>query len=170
VIMLTVPLAVSGGLAGLYFTTVGAELFGLWETRGTLNIYSQIGMTILIGLAAKNGILLVEFTNQLRAQGIAFDAALRDAARARLRPILMTSISTALGAFPLVVGSGPGSGGRRAIGIVVFSGVLVATFLTLFVVPVAYSVFARRTAVPGELDREVDAIEATPAVGAIPGR
>ncbi len=170
VIMLTVPLAVSGGLAGLYLTSLGADLFGLWETRGTLNIYSQIGMTILIGLATKNGILLVEFANQLRAQGIAFDAAIRDAARARLRPILMTSISTALGAFPLVIGSGPGSGGRRAIGIVVFAGVLVATFLTLFVVPVAYSILARRTAVPGELDRAVDAIEAEPAVGAVAGR
>ena len=168
VIMLTVPLAVSGGLAGLYLTTLGADVFGLWETRGTLNIYSQIGMTILIGLAAKNGILLVEFANQLRARGRDFDAAIREAARARLRPILMTSIATALGAFPLVVGSGPGSGGRRAIGIVVFAGVLVATFLTLFVVPVAYSLFARRTAVPGELDRRVDEIEAatSPAVGA----
>jgi len=170
VIMLTVPLAVSGGLAGLWLTTVGADTFGLWETRGTLNIYSQIGMTILIGLAAKNGILLVEFANQLRAQGRAFDDALREAARARLRPILMTSIATALGAFPLVVGSGPGSGGRRAIGIVVFAGVLVATFLTLFVVPVAYALLARRTAVPGELDRRVDAIEAEgasePRVGA----
>lgn len=166
VIMLTVPLAVSGGLAGLYLTSLGADLFGLWETRGTLNIYSQIGMTILIGLATKNGILLVEFANQLRAQGVAFEAAIRDAARARLRPILMTSISTALGAFPLVIGSGPGSGGRRAIGIVVFAGVLVATFLTLFVVPVAYSILARRTAVPGELDRAVDAIEAGTGVGA----
>ena len=166
VIMLTVPLAVSGGLAGLFLTSLGADLFGLWETRGTLNIYSQIGMTILIGLATKNGILLVEFANQLRAQGIAFETAIRDAARARLRPILMTSISTALGAFPLVIGSGPGSGGRRAIGIVVFAGVLVATFLTLFVVPVAYSILARRTAVPGELDRAVDAIEAEIGVGA----
>ncbi len=177
VIMLTVPLAVSGGLAGLYLTSVGSEVFGLWETRGTLNIYSQIGMTILIGLAAKNGILLVEFANQLRSQGRDFEAAIREAARARLRPILMTSISTALGAFPLVIGSGPGSGGRRAIGIVVFSGVLVATFLTLFVVPVAYSLFAGRTAVPGELDRQVDEIEAAsspaigaPAIGALSGR
>ena len=110
--------------------------------------------------------------NQLRSQGREFDVAIREAARARLRPILMTSIATALGAFPLVIGSGPGSGGRRAIGIVVFTGVLVATFLTLFVVPVAYSLFARRTAVPGELDRQVDAIEAetSPAVGALSGR
>jgi len=171
VIMLTVPLAVSGGLAGLWLASLGAD-FGLWETRGTLNIYSQIGMTILIGLAAKNGILLVEFANQLRSRGLAFDEAIREAARARLRPILMTSIATALGAFPLVIGSGPGSGGRRAIGIVVFAGVLVATFLTLFVVPVAYALFARRTAVPGELDRRVDAIEAETAgaVGMTSGR
>jgi len=162
VIMLSVPLAVSGALAGLYAATVGADTFGLWETRGSLNIYSQIGMTILIGLATKNGILLVEFTNQLRARGIAFDEAIRQAARGRLRPILMTGISTALGALPLVLGSGPGSGGRRAIGIVVFTGVLTATFLTLFVVPVAYSILGRRTTLPGAREREIDALEASP--------
>lgn len=164
VIMLTVPLAVAGALAGLHAATVGAERFGWWETRGTLNIYSQIGMTILIGLAAKNGILLVEFTNQLRGRGVAFHEAVREAARSRLRPILMTGISTALGALPLVLGSGPGSGGRRAIGIVVFTGVLTATLLTLFVVPVAYSLLARRTRLPGELEREIDVLEATPGV------
>lgn len=163
VIMLTVPIAVSGALAGLHATTVGGEMFGWWETRGTLNIYSQIGMTILIGLAAKNGILVVEFANQLRSKGMAFDEAVREASRSRLRPILMTGISTALGALPLVLGSGPGSGGRRAIGIVVFSGVLTATFLTLFVVPVAYSVLARRTRVPGALEREIDELAALPA-------
>jgi multidrug efflux pump len=161
VIMLSVPLAVSGALAGLYGATLGAESLGLWETRGSLNIYSQIGMTILIGLATKNGILLVEFTNQLRARGIAFDDAIREAARGRLRPILMTGISTALGALPLVLGSGPGSGGRRAIGIVVFTGVLTATFLTLFVVPVAYSILGRRTKLPGAREREIDALEAS---------
>jgi multidrug efflux pump len=160
VIMLTVPLAVSGALAGLHMATLGSDLFGWWETKGSLNIYSQIGMTILIGLAAKNGILLVEFTNQLRARGVAFDLAVREAATGRLRPILMTGISTALGALPLVLGSGPGSGGRRAIGIVVFAGVMTATFLTLFVVPVAYSFLARRTKLPGERDREVEALEA----------
>ena len=163
VIMLTVPLAVSGALAGLHAATVGAKSFGLWETTGSLNIYSQIGMTILIGLAAKNGILLVEFTNQLRARGMAFDDAIRQAASGRLRPILMTGISTALGALPLVLGSGPGSGGRRAIGIVVFAGVLTATFLTLFVVPVAYGVLARRTKLPGERERELEALEASTA-------
>ncbi|HKK53571.1 MAG TPA: efflux RND transporter permease subunit [Myxococcota bacterium] len=160
VIMLTVPLAVAGALAGLYATTIGAERLGWWETTGTLNIYSQIGMTILIGLAAKNGILLVEFANQLRGRGVAFEEAVREAARSRLRPILMTGISTALGALPLVLGSGPGSGGRRAIGIVVFTGVLSATFFTLFVVPVAYSVLARRTKRPGEREREIDRLEA----------
>ncbi|MBW2501041.1 MAG: efflux RND transporter permease subunit, partial [Deltaproteobacteria bacterium] len=162
VIMLTVPLAVSGALAGLYMATVGAETLGWWETRGSLNIFSQIGMTILIGLAAKNGILVVEFANQLRARGVEFHQAIREAARSRLRPILMTGISTALGALPLVLGSGPGSGGRRAIGVVVFAGVLTATFLTLFVVPVAYSVLARRTGVPGERERELDALESVP--------
>ena len=161
VIMLTVPLAVSGALAGLRLASVGAEQLGWWETTGSLNIYSQIGMTILIGLAAKNGILLVEFANQLRARGADFDEAVREAATARLRPILMTGISTALGALPLVLGSGPGSGGRRAIGIVVFSGVLTATFLTLFVVPVAYSILARRTEIPGARERELDALEAS---------
>jgi multidrug efflux pump len=165
VIMLTVPLAVSGALAGLYLANVGTDTLGWWETRGSLNIYSQIGMTILIGLAAKNGILLVEFANQLRGRGVAFDEAVREAARSRLRPILMTGISTALGALPLVLGSGPGSGGRRAIGIVVFSGVMTATLLTLFVVPVAYTLLARHTKLPGQREREIDALEGreTPA-------
>jgi len=165
VIMLTVPLAVSGALAGLHGATVGARSLGWWETTGSLNIYSQIGMTILIGLATKNGILLVEFANQLRGRGVAFEQAVREAARSRLRPILMTGISTALGALPLVLGSGPGSGGRRAIGIVVFTGVLTATFLTLFVVPVAYSVLARRTQRPGEREREIDALAAAHSDG-----
>jgi len=163
--MLTVPLAVSGALAGLHGATVGARSLGWWETTGSLNIYSQIGMTILIGLATKNGILLVEFANQLRGRGVAFEQAVREAARSRLRPILMTGISTALGALPLVLGSGPGSGGRRAIGIVVFTGVLTATFLTLFVVPVAYSVLARRTQRPGEREREIDALAAAHSDG-----
>jgi multidrug efflux pump len=158
VIMLTVPLAVAGALCGLRLTTVGAEL-GWWETRGSLNLYSQIGMTILIGLAAKNGILIVEFANQLRGQGIEFREAVVSAASNRLRPILMTGISTALGALPLVLATGPGSGGRRAIGVVVFSGVMSATFLTLFVVPVAYTFLAKRTRQPGEVDRRLERFE-----------
>jgi multidrug efflux pump len=152
VIMLTVPLAVAGGLLGLVLTD------------GTLNIYSQIGMTILIGLAAKNGILIVEFANQLRAQGRGFDQAVVEAARTRLRPILMTGISTAIGALPLVLASGAGSGGRQTIGVVVFGGVLFATLFTLVVVPVAYSVLARGTKLPGTVERQLERYE-----GAEPG-
>ena len=148
VILLSVPLAIVGALLGL-------ELSG-----GSLNIYSQIGMTILIGLSAKNGILIVEFANQLRSRGLEFDDAVREAARTRMRPILMTGISTALGALPLVLGTGPGSGGRQAIGIVVFSGVIFATFLTLFVVPVAYSILGRRTQAPDTVARRLERYEA----------
>ncbi len=154
VIMLTVPLAVAGGL------------FGLWISGGSINLYSQIGMTILIGLAAKNGILIVEFANQLRERGLAFEDAVREAALTRLRPILMTSIATAIGALPLFLRGGPGAGGRGAIGVVVFAGVLVATFFTLFVVPVAYSVVARRTQLPGAVSHQLARLEReTPAVG-----
>jgi multidrug efflux pump len=147
IIMLTVPLAIAGALAGL---VVAGE---------SLNIYSQIGMTILIGLAAKNGILIVEFANQLRAQGIPFQEAVEEASRTRLRPILMTGISTALGALPLILGTGPGSGGRQSIGIVVFAGVLFATFFTIFVVPVAYALVARRTQLPGAVEQRLEGYE-----------
>lgn len=148
VIMLTVPLAIAGAL------------FGLWMLGGSINIYSQIGMTILIGLAAKNGILIVEFTNQLRSAGYDVLSAVEEASAQRLRPILMTGLSTALGALPLLFGGGAGSGGRRAIGITVFAGVTFATLFTLFVVPVAYSVLARRTQVPGSVARRLEALEA----------
>ena len=148
VILLSVPLAVVGALVGL-------QLSG-----GSLNVYSQIGMTILIGLSAKNGILIVEFANRLRAQGKDFDEAVREAARTRMRPILMTGISTALGALPLVLGTGPGSGGRQAIGVVVFAGVIFATFLTLFVVPVAYSLLGRRTQAPDTIAKRLESYEA----------
>ena len=148
VIMLSVPLAIFGALAGLAFVNKGAE-WGLWDMRGTINIYSQIGMTILIGIAAKNGILIVEFANQLRDQGLDFQAAILEAAKTRLRPILMTGLSTAIGVLPLLIGQGPGSGGRNAIGVVVFSGVVFATGFTVFVVPVFYVVLAKRTQLPG---------------------
>ncbi|MCA9512357.1 MAG: efflux RND transporter permease subunit [Myxococcales bacterium] len=147
VIMLTVPLAVAGAL------------FGLWLLGGSINIYSQIGMTILIGLAAKNGILVVEFANQLRSAGVAFGEAVVQAAETRLRPILMTGLSTALGALPLLFGGGPGAGGRRAIGVVVVAGVTFATFFTLFVVPAAYAVLARRTQLPDAVARRLEALE-----------
>ncbi|WP_064609584.1 efflux RND transporter permease subunit [Photobacterium sp. J15] len=136
VIMLTVPLAMFGALLGLYFTDQ------------TLNIYSQIGIIMLIGLAAKNGILIVEFANQLRDQGEAFEQAILDAAAARLRPILMTAITTAAGAVPLIVASGAGAETRLVIGIVVLSGILVATLFTLLVVPVVYRLLARNTHSP----------------------
>lgn len=144
VIMLTVPLAMIGGLLGLY--VMGA----------TLNIYTQIGLIMLVGLAAKNGILIVEFINQLRDEGVEFHTAIIEASEIRLRPILMTSITTAVGAIPLIIATGAGSETRAAIGIVVFFGILVATFFTIFVVPTAYSLLCRRTGSPGDVARRLE--------------
>ncbi len=138
VIMLTVPLAVAGALGGL------------WIAGSTLNIYSQIGIVMLIGLAAKNGILIVEFANQLRDEGIEFTEALLRASALRLRPILMTALSTAVGAVPLVIAHGAGAGSRRTIGVVVFVGIMFASALTLVVIPVLYDLLARTTGSPGE--------------------
>lgn len=139
VIILTVPLAIGGGLLGLY-------LFGQ-----SLNIYSQIGLIMLIGLAAKNGILIVEFVNQLRDEGLDVTDAIMEASKVRFRPILMTGITTIMGAIPLVLASGAGSETRVVIGIVILSGVAAATIFTLFVVPVAYHLIARRTGSPGDV-------------------
>ncbi|TGY89627.1 efflux RND transporter permease subunit [Marinicauda algicola] len=144
VIMLTVPLAVAGGL------------FGLYMAGSSLNIFSQIGLVILIGLAAKNGILIVEFANQLREQGRDLLTATLDAAETRFRPILMTGISTAIGAFPLVVASGPGAESRITIGVVIFTGVMVATLFTLFVIPAAYAVLGRYTKTPNWVSRKLE--------------
>ncbi len=143
VIMLTVPLAILGGMLGLYVT------------GSTFNLYSQIGLIMLMGLAAKNGILIVEFANQLRDRGVEFTEALLEASSARLRPILMTNLTAVAGAIPLVVSSGAGAETRFVIGVVVISGVLVATFLTLFFVPVAYSLLARNTGSPGDVERQL---------------
>ena len=143
VIMLTVPLAMAGGLLGLYLT------------GNTLNLYSQIGLVMLVGLAAKNGILIVEFTNQLRDRQFSFYRAVLQAAEIRLRPIVMTGITTAAGALPLIFSSGAGAETRMVIGVVVLSGVISATLFTLFVVPVAYSVLARRTTLPGVIERRL---------------
>jgi len=143
VIMLTVPLAMAGAL------------LGLWLTGQSLNIYSQIGLIMLVGLAAKNGILIVEFANQLRDEGKGFDAALLEAADVRLRPIIMTGITTAAGSIPLLLSSGAGAETRTVIGTVILSGVLAATLFTLFVVPVAYSALARNTKSPGAVDRQL---------------
>lgn len=137
VIMLTVPLAMGGGLLGLYITD------------SSLNIYSQIALIILVGLSAKNGILIVEFANQLRDRGVEFSQALIQAAEIRFRPILMTGLTTIAGAIPLVISSGAGSETRLVIGIVILSGVSAATIFTLFIVPVAYDLLARHTNSPG---------------------
>jgi multidrug efflux pump len=143
VIMLTVPLAIFGGMLGLYLT------------GSSLNLYSQIGLIMLVGLAAKNGILIVEFANQLRDRGVEFQTALLEASSARLRPILMTSLTAVAGAIPLVISSGAGAETRFVIGTVVIAGVIVATILTLFLVPVAYNLLARNTGSPGDVARQL---------------
>ena len=132
-------------------------LAGLWLTGNTINIYSQIGLVMLVGLAAKNGILIVEFANQLRDQGMEFMEALIMACEVRLRPIIMTTLTTAAGTLPLILASGPGAETRQVIGIVVFSGVTAAAALTLFVVPVAYRLIARGAGSPRANSRRLDA-------------
>lgn len=144
VIILTVPLAISGALAGLYFT------------GNSLNVYTQIGLIMLVGLAAKNGILIVEFVNQLRDEGMEFSKALIRAAETRLRPIVMTSITTMAGSIPLILSSGAGEETRKAIGIVILFGVLAATFFTLFIVPIAYDLLARNTGSPRDVERQLN--------------
>jgi multidrug efflux pump len=141
VIMFTGPLAILGALLGLH-------LIGL-----SLNIYSQVGLVMLVGLAAKNGILIVEFANQLRDQGRAFREALEEAALTRLRPILMTTMA---GSTPLIASSGAGAETRLVIGTVIFAGVALATVLTLFVVPVAYDLLARGAGSPGDVSRRLE--------------
>ena len=131
IIMFTVPLAVLGGLLGLW-------LYGI-----SLNLYTQIGLVMLIGLATKNGILIVEFANQLRDQGIAFKEALVEASCLRLRPILMTAITTCVGALPLILSSGAGSETRYVLGMVLLWGVSIATILTLVVIPAVYALLGR---------------------------
>lgn len=144
VIMLTVPLAIAGGL------------YGLFMTGSTLNLYSQIGLIILIGLAAKNGILIVEFANQLRASGASIRDAVLEAADTRFRPIVMTGLSTSIGALPLAFASGAGAESRMTIGVVIFAGVLIATLFTLLIVPVFYGLLARFTQTPGWIEREIE--------------
>jgi multidrug efflux pump len=141
VILVTVPLAVTGAL------------LGLWLCSGSINVYSQIGGILLIGLAAKNGVLIVEFANQLRDRGRPFREALVEASAVRLRPVLMTSASTTFGALPLLLASGAGAESRQAIGIVVVFGVAISAVLTLFVVPALYAVLARNTRSPQHVSR-----------------
>ena len=131
VIMTTVPFGLAAAICALFMTGT------------SLNIYSQVGLVMLIGLIAKNGILLVEFADQLRDQGYAVRAAIEEAARIRLRPIVMTLISTIMGALPLILASGPGSEARAAVGWVVFGGMGLATVFTLYLTPLAYLGIAR---------------------------
>jgi multidrug efflux pump len=147
VIMLTVPLALVGAYIGLFFSGM------------TINIYSQIGLVMLIGLAAKNGILIVEFANQLRDSGMEFEEALKRAATQRLRPIVMTGFTTVFSALPLVLATGPGAESRMVIGMVIFSGVLVSAFMTLYVVPTAYSWLARNTDSPLKRTQEIEKLD-----------
>jgi multidrug efflux pump len=147
IIMLAVPLAVTGGFAAL------------WLTGQSLNIFSQIGMILLVGLMAKNGILVVEFANQLRDQGRDIRQAVIEAAVARLRPILMTSIATVFGAVPLYIASGAGAESRRAIGAVIIGGVTLSTLMTLFLVPALYLLLAHLTKPAGEIARRLSELE-----------
>jgi multidrug efflux pump len=132
IIMLTVPLAVTGALVAL------------WIVGGTLNIYSKIGLVTLVGLITKHGILIVEFANQIQAKGKGVLEAVEEAAVMRLRPILMTTGAMVLGAVPLAFASGAGAESRQQIGWVIVGGMLLGTLLTLFVVPTAYTLLARR--------------------------
>ncbi|HET9514913.1 MAG TPA: efflux RND transporter permease subunit, partial [Gemmatimonadales bacterium] len=125
-VLLAVPLAVSGAI------------FTLWIAGSTINLYSQIGMILLIGLVAKNSILLVEYANQLRELGRSVIDAVLESGRIRLRPILMTSVATVMGALPIMLGLGAGSQSRKPLGYAIVGGVIFSTVLTLFLVPVAY--------------------------------
>jgi multidrug efflux pump subunit AcrB len=122
---------------------LAAAIFALFLTGTSLNIYSQVGLVMLIGLIAKNGILLVEFADQLRDKGYGVREAIEAAARTRLRPIVMTLVSTIFGALPLILATGPGSEARSAVGWVVFGGMGLATAFTLYLTPVAYLGIAR---------------------------
>ncbi len=152
IIMMTVPLAIVGALWGLFLS--GA----------TLNIFTQIGLIMLVGLAAKNGILIVEFANQLRDEGHEFVDAIKTASEQRLRPIIMTSIAMVAGAVPLVTASGAGAESRFPIGIVIVGGVCFSTFFTLFVVPTFYWLMAKNTKPPEatgrRLEEELKSLEA----------
>jgi multidrug efflux pump len=143
--------------------TIGGGLFGIWITGNTLNIYTQIGLIMLVGLAAKNGILIVEFANQLRDQGREFNTALKEASLTRFRPIVMTSLTAIAGAIPLIFSHGAGSETRSAVGVVILFGVATAMLVTLVLVPAAYSLLARRTGSPRDVERRLENEElATP--------
>jgi multidrug efflux pump len=143
VIVTTVPLAITGAA------------IGLWWQGGTINVFSQIGAVMLIGLAAKNGILIVEFANQLRDRGTEFFEAIVRASTIRLRPVLMTSLCTVFGAMPLLLATGAGSESRRPIGAVIVFGVTFSLVLTLYLVPAVYILIARNSKSPEHVTRIV---------------
>jgi multidrug efflux pump len=138
-ILLTVPLALTGAL-----------LF-LWYFNQSINIFSQIGLVMLIGLVAKNGILIVEFANQRKAAGRSIREAIMDAAAVRFRPILMTALSTTLGVLPIALALGAGSESRIPMGVAVIGGLLVGTVLSLYVIPAMYTVLTSEDAGPVDL-------------------
>ena len=127
VIMFTVPLALFGAL------------FSLWYFNQTVNIFSQIGMIMLVGLVTKNGILIVEFANQRLTAGLSVIDAVKESAAARLRPILMTSLATAMGILPVALALGAGAESRVSMGIAVLGGIIISTGLTLFIIPAIYA-------------------------------
>jgi HAE1 family hydrophobic/amphiphilic exporter-1/multidrug efflux pump len=131
IVMLTVPLALFGAL------------YALWAFGFTLNIFSEIGIIMLIGLVTKNGILIVEFANQLQKQGFSKIDAAKKAAADRFRPILMTSLATALGALPIALSLGAGSESRQPLGLVIVAGILFSLLLTLYLLPVFYVQLSR---------------------------
>jgi multidrug efflux pump len=153
IIMMTVPLAVTGALIGLFVQ------------GGSINVFSQIGCIMLIGLAAKNGILIVEFANQLRDRGVEFVEAVIEASAIRLRPVLMTSLCTLFGAVPLLIASGAGAESRRAIGSVVVYGVGFSCLLTLYIVPTLYMLLARNSRSPEYVSRMIERLRAHKADG-----
>jgi multidrug efflux pump len=144
IILVTVPLALTGALLGLL------------ALGGSINVFSQIGAILLIGLSAKNGVLIVEFANQLRDRGLQFREAILNAASVRLRPILMTSACTTFGAMPLLLAAGAGAESRQPIGIVVVFGVTISAVLTLFAVPALYALFARNTRSPQHVSQTIE--------------
>jgi len=151
VIMTTVPLAVIGALVGLW-------MYGM-----SINVFSQIAAIMLVGLAAKNGILIVEFANQLRDRGVEYREAVIEAAAIRLRPVLMTSLCTAFGAIPLMLASGAGAEARQAIGVSVFYGVIISVVLTLAVVPAVYTLVAKNTKSPRTIATLIERLRGSPA-------
>jgi HAE1 family hydrophobic/amphiphilic exporter-1/multidrug efflux pump len=141
VIMFTVPLALAGAL------------LSLWYFNETINIFSQIGIIMLIGLVTKNGILIVEFANQLREQGKTKYEAVMQASESRLRPILMTSLTLALGAMPIAISLGAASQSRMGMGIVIVGGTIFSLILTLYVIPAIYLMWSREKKHRTELDQ-----------------